>query len=256
MSHDQDSTTLVKNETEAEDTYLKNEYAEFTPPQPCNSESQKLDLTKMMATDQIGETMRVAGQRGVEYMRQFNTTYGDHQYLNAAASMNNYPSSMGNLIAAPMNSMFPYAGNNTNNMAIKNQKMINYLMSNQDRPVYSQIFQSKEAVTDLNNPPVHNNREIGRSPNFINQNSLYFDRQVLTSSSINNEKQRMLHTMMCKHQEMPNPAVYKNYVQGQGEENIIKMEEHNFYGGNFESAAVLRNDPTALEKIKKKIKTD
>jgi hypothetical protein len=59
---------------------------------------------------------------------------------------------------------------------------------------------------------------------------------------------------MCKHQEMPNPAVYKNYVQGQGEENI-KMEEHNFYGGNFESAA-LRNDPTSLEKIKKKIKTD
>jgi len=243
------TSTLVKNETEAEDPNLKSEYAEFTPPQPCPSESQKLDLTKMMASDQIGETMRVAGQRGVEYMRQFNTTYGDHQYLSAAASsLNNYPNAMGNLIAAPMNQMFPYAGNNNNNMAIKNQKMINYLMSSKDRPMYSQIFPPKEAVTDLNNPPVHNNRELGRSPNFINQNSLYFDRQVLTSSSVNNE--RMLHTMLRKHQEVPNSAVYQNYAQAQGEENI-KMEEHNFYGGNFESA--LRNDP---EKIKKKIKTD
>jgi hypothetical protein len=149
--HDQDSTTLVKNETEAEDPYLKNEYAEFTPPQPSNSESQKLDLTKMMASDQIGETMRVAGQRGVEYMRQFNPTYGDHQYLSPAASLNNYP----NMMTGSMNQMFPYnqnvinPGNNNNNMAIKNQKMINYLMSNQDRPVYSQIFPSKEAAEAL-----------------------------------------------------------------------------------------------------------
>ena len=275
LYEDDSNSVLVKNETETEDLNLKNEYNES----PASGE-QKLELTKMMVNNQIGETMRVAGQRGMEYMRQFNPAYGE-QFLNYQNQMGR----MGNL----MNQMYPYndvatnqfqnmmgSGSGNNSVAVKNQKMINFLMT-KDRPIFSQdmyndqflnpskIFPPKESVTDLNNPPVHN-RELGsstifrnQSPNFMNQNSLFYDRPVLNSSCINSDKlqnpnqQRILQTMLCKQQqqEMPPQAFYdRNYIQG--EENI-KMEDANLYGG--ESAMRYKNQ-TTLENIKKKIKTD
>jgi len=260
----EDDQTLVKNET-IEDPNLKDEYNESPPSSNHtgngDSNNQNMEITKMMVNNQIGETMRVAGQRGMEYIRQLNQGYGE-QFL--------YPR-MGNLMT-PMNQMFPYndvaknqiqnlMGSGNDSAAVKNQKMINFLMT-KDRPIFSQdmyndqflnptkIFPPKESVTDLNNPPVHN-RDLGyrnQNPNFINQNSLYYDQQVLNSSCINSDKfhnpnqQRILQSMMCKQQHQEMPIYDRNFIQG--EENI-KLEE--------KSDSAMR---TTLEKIKKKIKSD